>query len=490
MTASLLPNGKQQFFDANGDPLGGGQVFMYVPNTTTFKSTWQDPDQTILNSNPITLDSAGEAIIYGSGNYRQVVKDVLGNVIWDALTQDLLGTINTLAQQLQLTFPTEAALQAATIGPTQIFTQTMGGASLGDGQGGTLKRVNGQPTSGGLRSADRYLPDGSVNNLTGGWWQYFGVSDSINVPPIYVTNEYTPTGAEGFTSHQFTSENTLPLTGKERYTMFIGNYDVGTGDGTVPASTYGLGISALKDNWQSTTVQGQMHGLSIVNRGGFHGTNPNPGGSYNPGDSAALVMNSLGSSNQSFVANMEGVSIYANGGAYAYNPSDPVRQIRFQMGGIRALDNPGIGLLLSAEAGPLGAAIQIQNNIALPVGAGTWQKAFSYVPTFATNQTYEAFAINQLGNIVMNNGPAAAIPNMLKTLRVGAGGNLEVVNSAGTAIIAYVTDVGIISCSYAIDMPKQATPPAVAQGRFYFDNLVGKLKISEDGVTWKTVTTS
>jgi len=84
--ATLLPNGKQQFFDANGAPLAGGTVTFYIPNTTTFKNTWQDPTQTTLNSNPVVLDAGGWAVIYGSGVYRQVVKDVFGNTIWDQLT--------------------------------------------------------------------------------------------------------------------------------------------------------------------------------------------------------------------------------------------------------------------------------------------------------------------------------------------------------------------------------------------------------------------
>lgn len=90
--AALLPNGEQTFLDANGDPLASGDVYFYIPTTSTPKDTWQDPNQTSLNTNPVHLDSAGRAIIYGSGSYRQVVKDVDGNTIWDQLTADPSGT--------------------------------------------------------------------------------------------------------------------------------------------------------------------------------------------------------------------------------------------------------------------------------------------------------------------------------------------------------------------------------------------------------------
>lgn len=91
--ATLLQNGEQTFLDSNGSPLAGGSVYFYIPNTTTFKNTWQDPGATILNTNPVVLDSAGRAIIYGVGAYRQVVKDSLGNTIWDQLTADISGNL-------------------------------------------------------------------------------------------------------------------------------------------------------------------------------------------------------------------------------------------------------------------------------------------------------------------------------------------------------------------------------------------------------------
>ena len=83
MTAVALPNGKQQFIDINGKPLVAGTVGMYLPATLIFKNTWQNAEQTVLNTNPIVLDSRGQALIYGAGTYRQIVKDAAGNLIWD-----------------------------------------------------------------------------------------------------------------------------------------------------------------------------------------------------------------------------------------------------------------------------------------------------------------------------------------------------------------------------------------------------------------------
>lgn len=85
---SLLPNGKQQFIDIAGRPLVGGRVYFYAPNTETKKDTWQDPDGTTPNTNPVILDARGQAVIWGTGTYRQVVKDVFGLTIYDGLVED------------------------------------------------------------------------------------------------------------------------------------------------------------------------------------------------------------------------------------------------------------------------------------------------------------------------------------------------------------------------------------------------------------------
>lgn len=90
--ATLLPNGEQTFVDANGTPLASGCVYFYTPGTNTPKDTYADPGGAAANTNPVVLDGAGRAIIYGVGTYRQVLKKypcgVLGEQVWDQLTAD------------------------------------------------------------------------------------------------------------------------------------------------------------------------------------------------------------------------------------------------------------------------------------------------------------------------------------------------------------------------------------------------------------------
>lgn len=92
----LIPNGKQQFVDINGRPLVGGKVYFYSVGTSTPKNTYQDVGETILNTNPVIIDARGQASIYGSGRYRQVVRDVFGVTIWDQVIADPAGTLGDL----------------------------------------------------------------------------------------------------------------------------------------------------------------------------------------------------------------------------------------------------------------------------------------------------------------------------------------------------------------------------------------------------------
>jgi hypothetical protein len=62
--ASLTPTPKQQFFDANGNPLVAGKVYTYAGGTTTPIATYTDQAGGTANANPIILDSRGMANIW------------------------------------------------------------------------------------------------------------------------------------------------------------------------------------------------------------------------------------------------------------------------------------------------------------------------------------------------------------------------------------------------------------------------------------------
>ena len=86
MSVYLSPSARQQYLDANGVPLAGGLLYTYSSGTVNPLPTYTDYTGLIANTNPIILDSRGEAEIYWlNSSYTIVLKDANDNLIY---TQD------------------------------------------------------------------------------------------------------------------------------------------------------------------------------------------------------------------------------------------------------------------------------------------------------------------------------------------------------------------------------------------------------------------
>ena len=82
-TTSISPTPKLQFFDLNGAPLSGGKLYTYVAGTTTPLASYTDSTGNIANTNPIILDSRGEANVWLSGDvYKFALYDSTNVLIW------------------------------------------------------------------------------------------------------------------------------------------------------------------------------------------------------------------------------------------------------------------------------------------------------------------------------------------------------------------------------------------------------------------------
>jgi hypothetical protein len=81
--AVLTPSPKTAFVDAAGEPLVGGQLYTYIAGTTTLQATYTDSTAATANTNPIILDSRGEANVWlGGAIYKFVLKDADDALIW------------------------------------------------------------------------------------------------------------------------------------------------------------------------------------------------------------------------------------------------------------------------------------------------------------------------------------------------------------------------------------------------------------------------
>lgn len=96
--ASLSPAPKLQFFDANGNPLVGGKLYSYEAGTTTPLATYTSYNGVTSNTNPIILDSRGEADVWlGAPLYKLKLTTATDVEVW---TVDNVGGPDqaTLAQ--------------------------------------------------------------------------------------------------------------------------------------------------------------------------------------------------------------------------------------------------------------------------------------------------------------------------------------------------------------------------------------------------------
>lgn len=124
-TATLSPSPKLQFFDANGNPLVGGKLYSYEAGTSTPLATYADYDGTITNTNPVILNSRGEADVWLSSSYYKLrLLDSNDVEIW---TVDNIGGYATMADVTAAINAVVAAYAAS--GGSNLIGFIQGGAS-------------------------------------------------------------------------------------------------------------------------------------------------------------------------------------------------------------------------------------------------------------------------------------------------------------------------------------------------------------------------
>lgn len=100
---SLAPLPKFRFFTAGGTgtpvrPLVGGKVYFYEAGTTTPKDTYTSSTGLVANTNPVILNSRGEADIWlGAGSYKMLVTDE-NDVAQGGAVDNIKGSDQLLAE--------------------------------------------------------------------------------------------------------------------------------------------------------------------------------------------------------------------------------------------------------------------------------------------------------------------------------------------------------------------------------------------------------
>lgn len=93
--AGLSPTPKQQIFGSDGAPLVGGKIYTYLAGTSTPATTYTDFGAGTANTNPIILDSLGQANIWllSATSYKFIVRTA---------TDVLLYTVDNISTPLDI----------------------------------------------------------------------------------------------------------------------------------------------------------------------------------------------------------------------------------------------------------------------------------------------------------------------------------------------------------------------------------------------------
>ena len=140
--ASLTPTPKQQIYGSDGNPLVGGKIYTYAAGTTTPLATFTDAGGGTANTNPIILNSLGQANIWlaPSSSYKFSVytsADVLLYTVDNIATPiDYLSLVTSLAS------PPPIGSTAPNTGAFTTLTATTGTITTINATTGNITTVN------------------------------------------------------------------------------------------------------------------------------------------------------------------------------------------------------------------------------------------------------------------------------------------------------------------------------------------------------------
>lgn len=192
MVASISPDPRLQFFANDGSPLVGGKLYTYAAGTTTPLATYTSITGLTANTNPVILDSRGEASVwFSAAKYKFVLKDANDVEIW---TQDnLWAAANVDGSNATGTWPISISGNAAT---ATIANSVVAGAAVTNITGAGLygfTLTGGPITTSGTLTVTPPAPGTSGNVLTSNGTSW--VSQSISIPTAVgttVVRSYTP----------------------------------------------------------------------------------------------------------------------------------------------------------------------------------------------------------------------------------------------------------------------------------------------------------
>ena len=332
MTASLIPSPVMQFTDATGAPLVGGKVYTYAAGTTTPLTSYTSYAATSSNTNPVILDSRGEAAIwFGNATYKVILKDSTDTLIWTsdnisavvAMAYVAPGTANNLLQSDGSAWASVAPSTITVGNATAAASVPLSGVT-GTGTGVTTFLTT--PSSANLAAA--------LTDETGTGSAVFATSPTLTSPTLVAPVLGTPGSGDlqyctGYPI--FTSTPRVTLSG------------VSTSVGTIPstAKRVSIFINALQSNGSSVPII-QLNVSGTPETSGYIGA-------------TGIVSVGPGSSNYS-----AGFIVGANGSSYIFSGILTLNLVEastntWAIGGNLAFTSSGANLVIAGYKALAGA---------------------------------------------------------------------------------------------------------------------------------------
>lgn len=202
MSASLSSVPKLQFFDANGNPLVGGKLYTYAAGTTTPLATYTDSSAGTPNTNPIILNSRGEANVWLSNTtYKFVLKTSADVEIWTV--DNISNAINTSQILASGGSASDPPYTFATDNDTGMYLAAVGQLGL---------TVNGTPV---LRSTPTVMTigqSGGSNDVDVTMYGDLTLGGNAKTTPVVVTFSATAMTVNCSLSNVFTTTFTANVT--------------------------------------------------------------------------------------------------------------------------------------------------------------------------------------------------------------------------------------------------------------------------------------
>ena len=267
MATALSPSAKQQFFTAAGVPLVGGKLYTYAAGTSTPLATYVDSAGVTANTNPVIMDSRGEANIWLLPGlaYKFVLKDPDDTTIWTVDNIDLgINFANVII--------TGGTINGVTIGnitpgPATFTTLRATGNVTFDGTGqmeipsGLTADRTATPSDGMIRyneTVNKYEGNATVAGASILTLTRVGTTATLTTSSAHGLSTGDYVTVSGVTPSNFNSSYEITVTGSTTFTYVMGS--IPSTDATV------LG-SYVVHQWLQFTNQDSLTGAAWLPSG-------------------------------------------------------------------------------------------------------------------------------------------------------------------------------------------------------------------------------